>query len=102
MRDLIKDNLPLIEAAKKPWGKMDSNSEPIYYETVALTTLSPHLPLTHGTSLDILFSTQDKFTGTPTIQSLTGIDNFYLDSFFKIPYMGYDPSKMARQIFFLL
>ena len=62
---------------------MDSNSEPLDYETVALTTLSPHLPLTHGTSLEILFSTQDKFTGTPTIQSLTRIDNYYLDSFLK-------------------
>ena len=40
MRDLIKDSLPLIEEEKekKPWGKVDSNSGPLDYEAVALTT----------------------------------------------------------------
>jgi hypothetical protein len=45
LRDLFKDNLPLIEEEERPGCQVDSNWGPLYYETVALTTLPPPLPI---------------------------------------------------------
>ena len=42
LRDLVKDSLPL-KKRKKPWLKVDSNSGPLNYETVPLTTSPPTL-----------------------------------------------------------
>ena len=42
--DLIKDTLPLIEERKKTWHQVDSNSGPLHYKTIAVTTLPPPLP----------------------------------------------------------
>ena len=45
LRDLIKDSLWLIEEEKKLWRQVDSNSGPLGYESVALTTMPPPLSL---------------------------------------------------------